>query len=249
MPTKLDLAALNEAVQNFDLANQQQHLVKLFEHYNLLSYLIGFDEVQPDEDGPVYHGIMHSYMTALNCLEGAIHTGLGNSEKRAMLVAGLYHDVLHSRGQFSDNINISVAIKQLEEIHARVPLHIKLNDGELKVACTAIRQSKFLNGRYYSSKPGVYGAIMQDADRMGAYCSDDEELVAMWAGLYSEIDQGRSFNFEPSMSVEHFLEAQTGFHSNIKWNTKWATVKAMKLNWPNKWKNGLALLRNQPNFK
>ncbi len=249
MSTKLDLTALNDAVQKFDLANQQQHLVKLFEHYGLVSYLIGFDEVQPDEDGPVYHGIMHSYMTALNCLEGSIHTGLGNSEKRAMLVAGLYHDVLHSRGQFSDNINISVAVKQLEAIHARVPEHLKLKPEELKIAITAIRQSKYLNGRYVSSKPSVYGAILQDADRMGAYCTNDEELVGMWVGLYNEIDYGRRYNFEPPLSAEQFMEMQSNFHSSVKWNTKWATVKAMKLNWPNKWKNGLTLLWAQPQFK
>lgn len=234
---------ISESIKRFNLANEQTLLVKIFQHYRAFSYLVGFDEIQPDEDGPIYHGIMHSYLTALNCLEGAIQTGLGESECRAMLVAGLFHDAMHTQGGYNDGVNVEIAKKHLLAIHNRIPeLEYRLNDEELKIALLAIRMTKFISGKYVGASNNVYVRIIRDADMMAVYCADQTELKNLLIGLHNEMNDKRMNYFEPELSKEEFMKQQLNFLGKVTWNTNWAKLKAMYLNWPQKCKQAVALL-------
>lgn len=214
----------------------------VFQHYRVGGYLFGFDEIQPDEDGPIYHGIMHAYLTALNCLEGAIHAGLGESECRSMIVAGLFHDALHSQGKYNDRHNVIEAVKQLTLVHSRAPEPNKLTDEEFKLAVLAIKKTVFIDGKYYGACNSVYSKIIRDADMMAVYCTDKEELKNMLLGLYAEINEKRIIFFEPALTLEEFRKQQLSFLGKVAWNTNWAKLKAVYMNWPQRCKDAVALL-------
>lgn len=183
-------------------------------------YLEFFLEFNPSNDAP-YHNLYHTYCMVLNCMEGAYHEKLTESEVRIVLVAALFHDFDHTMGKEPDQINIQRALKGLESGHrmAKAQGHA-LTDDEIDVVRTCIGITKYP----YEAEPLTpLEKIIRDADLMQPYETDKAVLVKQYLGLKAEVQVAKKVTFtneEFSQGMRAWLDKE------VVWHTDWAKEKA-----------------------
>lgn len=215
----------------YRLADHPELLQELFNSRGLKEYLDHFNEMHRDNPTDVYHGVEHAHMTALNCFEGALYTQCTTSEIKVLLVAGLFHDALHSNGNSTEQYNIDYACAALRACHKDVPVNHQLTELELLEALKLIKLTRF---PYVTKNLKTSSAkILRDADMMAAYCTDQEKLLRLFNGLLKEINVGISLSFldENPIKMNGFCKQQLNFSTAMVWNTRWAKLKALTLNW------------------
>lgn len=206
------------------LGSHPELLMDIFKRHQVETYLTIFDYFNREKNGNYYHGVTHAYATALNCYEGALYSSCTNKEIRALLVAGLFHDIDHSHGEKTDRQNVNRAKRVLTTLHANMAVHERLKDDELQMALKAITGTCW---PYASAPTTITEKVLRDADLMTPYLPTDTKLK-LFAGLINEI----STTEKRQISVREFCGWQSTFSMSVLWNTRWATLKAVTLDWP-----------------
>lgn len=234
----------DQARKAYRLAECRDKITEIFRYYDVSMYLAIFDQMHAHVNQDTYHNKDHAYITALNSLEGAIWAGLDNTDCRAMLVAGLFHDAAHSRGYASDAANICEAMRFFRATHDCVLTHdmcnlTALSGYELRIVKGAIKSTHFENGKYSTRVSSVYNKIIQDADLMLYYIEDKKKVTEMLMGLRNEINVTRDLLWEEPLSISEFIDTQVKFANSRSWHTNWAKLKAVYLNWPHQAKQAV----------
>lgn len=57
-----------------------------------------------------YHNFYHTQCVFKNCYLNAVEENMSQPDTRELLIAALYHDMGHTQGKYSDDINVSLAV-------------------------------------------------------------------------------------------------------------------------------------------
>jgi hypothetical protein len=217
--------ALYAQVDTFNLANYPELIDELFALYGLTEYLFIFNYFQKDEMPGLYHGKVHAYATALNCFEGALYSGCNGKQIKALLVAGLFHDIGHKASYRKDVYNIKRAKEILVTLHANMSPLTRLKDTELEIALNAISNTCFPHKAVVGID--VCSKVLRDADLMAAYLYEPIRTQLVH-GLIAE------GNIAPKgpLSMEQFCVHQMNWYATVVWHSGWGRNKAHLFNWP-----------------
>lgn len=240
-------AIIKSNIATMTLSHQKDILPHIFEMLDLKEYYSIFDEIddsfymstaisQDDEETVCYHNKVHAQAVALNCYEAIHSTNLPieKEEQRALLLAALYHDANHLRGETNDCVNVAYAIQTLQDAHKHVKYQVSP-----KILNKALRLINYTEYPYVVISKHIkdYSAlVIRDADLMMSY-EPDEVAIDLHVGLFNEFNQKRYFMGEPQMTFDSFLENNTKFLQKIEWNTRWARNKAFMHNHPQRTKD------------
>jgi hypothetical protein len=201
-----------------------------------------FEQPLCREEHYTYHNFKHTVQMTLNCFEGCLYEKIHSSTIRAVLAAALFHDVKHTHGRCSDDVNIERAIKTLKE--ANEVISEPLTESDLKLAIRCIRATKYpyvREGRISTKIEDIPLKIIRDADLMTAYSYKNS--LDLYIGLFNEICISRD------LTEKEFTEGQFEFLSKVKWNTQWAKKKAFVMNFVQVNKDLKEFLLNSEFFK
>jgi hypothetical protein len=246
---KLDISSpIYTHTDNYNLHNHPELLKELMVAGGLGDYYVKFNErfnermqVKKIDPTQIYHNKLHSYQVALNCFEGGLYCKIPTSQLKVLLVAALYHDADHSYGATADSVNITNAIRALEEDNKSLPVKKQLYQEELEIAFKIIRKTHFP----YKDKAGDNDLfkIIRDADLMSVLTEDKEWRLQLVKGLFNE-----SNGFSDKNGLILFKEKQEAFVSKIVWNTPWARIKVFKHNLAQKNREVCSALLNVDGF-
>ena len=239
-PKPIPVVNISTCTNGYTLADHPEWLREVLAGYRLTDFLDAFDHLTKDLRRGIYHGKAHAYATALNCYEGGVHSACTRTSVRVQLVAGLYHDALHSCGAYSDQVNIPIACKALTTINEAMGLDKRLTVVELAQALQAIRATQYPYAAKKLTSP--LDKIVRDADLMVTYLADRVQRKALLMGLLTEKNQS-DYGPDAYTSIDAFCEQQTVFATAVEWGTAWARNKALLLNWPLRTRGLVADLR------
>jgi RecG-like helicase len=240
-------ATIKTNIASMTLSHQKDILPHIFEMLDLKEYYDIFDQFddsfymstslsQDDEEALCYHNKVHSQAVALNCYEAIYSTNLlmEKDEQRALVLAALYHDAQHLRGEANDYVNVAYAVQALQDAHKNVKYQVSP-----KILNKALRLINYTEYPYVVMSKHIKdrsALVIRDADLMMSY-EPDEVAIDLHIGLFNEFNQKRYFLGEAQMSFESFIENNTKFLQKIEWNTRWARNKAFMHNHPQRTKD------------
>ena len=226
---------INNAVTTQTLSNHLDYLgpimssLGLMAYYNeYLAYTGASHQYSGLPDAPyVYHGKTHTEQVVLAAYEGSLYSNLTLNEARILIVAALFHDIKHSYGRETDSHNVRKAIGIANLIHGGIKAKGKLSDSDFAQACSLIRHTQYPYPIKNKVDIGLSAKILRDADRMVCVYTQDVELrLNLILGLANETANSNITD------LKTFLNNQKNFMITIAWETRWASMKAIKLNWP-----------------
>lgn len=241
-------AAINEGVKSMDLSHRKELLPFIFEDLGIQEYYDAFD-AHDDRfyvlGTPVetYHNKSHMQSVALNCYE-ALHSTLTEFEKddkRALMIAAIYHDFKHLHVAVHDYLNISMALKSLDEVHNNVK-H-KVEPKIYAKICKLIQHTEYPYVVVSTNIRDPLSHILRDSDLMMIY-EKDEEAIKMYRGLFAELSLKHQLNELPELTFDEFVSRNTKFLQKVEWNSRWARNKAFMLNFPKRVKDMHTVLSN-----
>jgi hypothetical protein len=242
-----DLVA--SSINSMTLSHHKELLPFIFHQYDLIEYYQYFDKlsdffVNPlSSDNRSYHNKLHSQAVSLNCYEAIHHTELpiSKEDKKAILLASLFHDANHSYGLLQDSANISNAITAFNNAHDCAKHQV--TQEIIKKAKKLIKYTQYPYVAMSRHITWHCALVIRDADMMMAY-EQDRVCADLHIGLFNEINNSRDHYFEPIMKFNYFLENNEQFLQRIVWNTRWAKKKAFNHNFPQRVKNMKALIES-----
>lgn len=242
MSTKHIETIISSGIKSMSLSHYPETLPYIFEILDLAEHYAFFDALEdyyiPDcgIGGYSYHGKEHCFAVALNCYEGMHSTELPyeKEEKRALMLAALYHDANHLRIVEDDKRNIAIAIQTLQEANefARHPVDHKTLENAIKL----IRYTTYPHISSSARIRNRSALVIRDADLMTSYEPQDR-MVELIVGLYNEINDRRNYNGKAPLTLDTFLDMNNTLLGKIQWNTRWAKNKAFHYNFPQMIKN------------
>lgn len=200
----------------------------LMARFGLRAFWEYFNLFNPSHDAP-YHNKYHSYCMVLNCFEGAYHERLRapdhNSDLRALLIGGLFHDFDHSAGEYPDEVNIGRAVRGLQ-LAQKYAGRMGLTEGELKLAESLIRITKY---PFEVVPVELTERIIRDSDLMQLYEEREDQLLRQFQGLKQEMELRLGKKF----TTQEYADLGDKFTAQVTWYTIWATEKIWIRNWEN----------------
>lgn len=178
-----------------------------------------------------YHNIYHSCQVAVNCFEGSISEQLLKTDMKCLFVAGMFHDMNHTLGYATDDINVNIAINAFK--HAALTIG-NLSKEEVDKIIETIKITKY---PYEEEPVTILQKIIRDADLMSIYDENESMLVKQYRGLKTEVETARSIatsNVVKFTNDEYAEGQKQWLYDNVKWYTAWAKNKAVKKDWHNK---------------
>jgi hypothetical protein len=229
-------------------------------HFNEMTKLLDLDGVIKYRDkhntsGELpYHGNLHMNFMLADCFNAYLYDRLwdrGNGpvvEFPAIFYAAIFHDVDHSGGKLTDNLNVDKAIAawhtfvdsdegkdllpldfthQGKHIRGWVPVLIRATQYPY-VDITESSEYKAASVAYVASLTESCN-VLRDADLMTIYHGHQgEELVNV--GLFEEMSPADSV-YGP-MTYAEFQTKSIAFLTSIKWHTVWGKRRAVIMNYP-----------------
>lgn len=151
-----------------------------------------------------YHNLNHLLCVVKNCYLGCKYHNLNDETTNNLLLAALFHDVNHTGGKETDDVNI---IKAKESFHNFVTeTGLKL---DTKSVCGLIEVTQFPYVKE-SEDLTISESIIRDAD-------------LLQVTEYNWIQQNiLGLCVEMGITMEQMLEGQMKFLKGVKFNTVWA---------------------------
>lgn len=175
-------------------------------------YLI---EHNPSNDAP-YHSLHHMLRVTYYCNEGCEYHGIDGNRRRNLLVAAMFHDFNHSKGELKDPDNIIRAIEGVSNWYASNPMN--QTNVDLPTVVNIIKATEYVGGSNPYTIPSnnlsMEQAIIRDADLMPSL--EVDWINTMIVGPKTELN------------VDTFLqmaEGQQKFHSGIEMCSGWGRKK------------------------
>lgn len=171
------------------------NIIKKFNLDNYFNIILNYNK----SNNAPYHNMYHLLCVMKNCFAIAKSEGYTNKEIRPLLIAALFHDFNHSMGKKKDSENVKEAIKEFLKYSEE-----SKEDNEKIVAI--IEATEF---PYVIDKLNQEQKIIRDADLMQIFA--DNYFQQNILGLAEEF----------SSPLSKFLEGQTKFMDEVKFNTEY----------------------------
>ncbi len=231
--------AIQEKITSFTLSlNPSFDLLRaIMQEYKIEPFLDYYLFNNP-ESKDSYHSTLHTLIATLDAIEGAAFGKVSKRDTLCIILAMLFHDSKHSRGRFSDDFNIREAVEDFKtafsDSHCIKGIHPDSRDYIQGTVIDLIRCTKWPTPKTVSGDKPLQ-SIVRDADLMAIYQNKPERL-SLLDGLYNEM----AYSFDDNQYT--FLDNQATFATNIKWRTRWASIKSFNRNWPQCAKQSIAEL-------
>jgi len=162
-----------------------------------------------------YHNLHHIVCVTHNCILAQrsyhrINKEIGSdiTSFKTLLIASLFHDVNHSMGTDTDDVNVQNSIKLLSEFYGVSDVDVQ-NSFDLEYAISIIEATQYpyvINSGELSESQ----KIIRDADLL--MFTEDSWFQYVILGLRKEMNISK---------IEDMLNGQIKFISNVKMNTDW----------------------------
>jgi hypothetical protein len=229
-----------------------KEMVKLLELDKVIKYR---NKYNPSGKLP-YHCNKHMDFMLSDCINSYLYDLLwdrGNGpvlEYTAIFYAAIFHDVNHSGGKLTDNLNVDKAIEawrafadsadgsklifapphshHRKMITTMVPILIRAT----QYPYVDVRDSVEYTGASLSHIVSLTDScnVLRDADLMSAY-HGDAGMKLVNNGLYREMSSGGSI-YGP-MTYAEYVDKQAAFLNKITWHSAWGKRRAEIMNFPN----------------
>jgi len=153
-----------------------------------------------------YHNFYHTMCMVENCEDIATSLGLTGFEKRALVIAAIFHDFNHSGGKLKDKENVQNAINAF--------LSMSLEDQDVSDLVVEIIKATEYPYVIPEEEFTIYQQIIRDADLMQTF--EKNYLQQNWLGLTQEMN----------LDMLTCLKGSEIFWSNVKFHTEYAKKKS-----------------------
>lgn len=176
----------------------------------------------------LYHNNQHMDFVLQDCIEYYLHEQITKTSSsvvyspRPLFFAAIFHDVNHSGGERTDDLNIQEALSFWQEYCFS---HPEINAYELSSVEWLIRATQYPYLELNVSLPPPFfqvyefAAVLRDADLMTIYHGIDG-LVMSSLYLFQEM------SVHKEMTYQQYVDGNTKFLREVCWGTKWAKEKA-----------------------
>lgn len=221
--------AIQERITSLDLSvNPSFDILRtIMKEYKIESFLDYYLSNNP-ENKDCYHNRLHTLVATLDAIEGASFEKVVGADMVSVILAMLFHDSLHSCGKYPDSVNIDTACEDFKKAFSicadsSAGVH-KSKEYIFDTTLDLIQCTKWPTPKTNNPDKPLQ-TIVRDADLMAIYQNKAQRLPLL-VGLYNEMRYG----FD--VDEYSFLDQQATFATNIKWRTRWASIKSFKRNWP-----------------
>lgn len=211
MKTLAGAAILNESKDS----RKNLEAIEIVDKYDYLQKAFKYIILNSNSNDKPYHNLNHLLTVLKYCYLGALEETISSEkELRELLVSAIFHDVNHSGGKKTDDVNIKNSKKAIKEF-------VESQDIDVNVES----MNKILDATQYpyaidSKDLDKRQAIIRDADLMQVF--EYNWIHQNIAGLSSELN----------MNFLDFVKPQRKFLDSTEFNTKWGK-KMKKDNWKN----------------
>jgi len=190
-------------------SNKILEAIEIIDKYDYLQKAFKYIILKNNSNDKPYHNLNHLLTVLKYCYIGASQEGVADEkELRELLLSAIFHDVNHTGGKKTDDINIKNSKKSIKDF---------VNSQEIDVDLESI--NKILDATQYpyvidGKDLNLRQAIIRDADLMQVF--EYNWIHQNIAGLSSELN----------MSFIDFVKPQRKFLDSAEFNTNWG--KEMK---------------------
>lgn len=206
--------SINESTGVVSLSKKLE-AIEIIDKFDYLQKAFKYIVLNSNSNNSPYHNLNHLLTVLKYTYEGAIHEGiLDKKELRELLLAAIFHDVDHSAGKKTDDINIKNSKKALKDFVDSEELDVDINSMNEILDATQfpyVIESKNLNSKQ---------AIIRDADLMQVF--EYNWIHQNIGGLSTEL----------KLNFIDFVKPQRKFLDSAEFNTKWGK-NMKKENWKN----------------
>ena len=153
-----------------------------------------------------YHNFNHIKTVVIYCYEMVLFTYFENSDRRALLLAALFHDFNHSQGKFDDTYNVSIAIDNMKKWCLGIESAYTID------LATELMRATEVPHVIPDDKLTELQKVIQDADCL-QMCSDDFIQTTLIGYCQQEFG---------SLDFKKNLEGELKFLPTLKYHTKTA---------------------------
>lgn len=227
----LSKTTMEAAVEYRTLADHPEFLPQIYKQMKMQEFV----DNCPDHGVGGYHNQAHTDNVVLNAYEGSLWERLPVREARALMIAALYHDAGHQSHIRHDAYNVQHAIDRLKRANAMMAEHVRLDDEQLKWACSAIKATQW---PHTGNSPETISGVLRDADHMLPLAVDASWQLRQLVGLWNETSPYISHSFG------EFVRMQEKYYTLRRWHSRWGQIKALKLNYPHCAKRCMQLIQD-----
>ncbi len=154
-----------------------------------------------------YHNFNHLLTVVRYCFEGSSYYSLDEKDERELLLAALFHDVNHSGGKDSDDINVKVAKSTVTNFIRDYNIDVDIDE-----VCKIIDATQY--PYVIESKDlDLTQEIIRDADLMQVF--EYNWIQQNMMGLCSEM----------GVTMDKMIVGQKQFLMSAQFNTEWGKEK------------------------
>lgn len=211
---KILAGTMSQINESKDTKSKSLEAIEIIDKYDYLQKAFKYILINSSSNYNPYHDLNHLMTVLKYTYQGAISENLkGDRELRELLLTAIFHDVNHSAGKKTDDINIKNSKKAIKEFVESEKIDVDLD--AMNEILDATQYPYVIDGGDLSLRQ----AIIRDADLMQVY--EYNWIRQNIAGLSKEL----------KMSFIDFLKPQRKFLENSEFNTKWGK-KLKKEMWP-----------------
>lgn len=144
-----------------------------------------------------YHNLWHTISMIEDCYDGYVHETGSDFGCKNLIIAAIFHDIDHSQGKYSDDVNIKVALARVDEL--------PYNTEEIKDIIRATQYPYVIPADELSLEQ----KIIRDADLMSSFKLT--LLPHCLVGLSEELN----------IDLVKMFDGQERFIENSEFNTQW----------------------------
>jgi hypothetical protein len=192
--------------------------IKKFNEMNIDSIFdIILSWISKNNEGSVnpYHNNEHLSDIYKNCIEISNYENIDDANN--LLVAALFHDVNHSGGKYTDDVNIKNSVNSFLQFCYENKDIIKKYNIDINLVSELIKCTQF---PYTVDPKNKLEEILRDADRSILFNDDFDDT-------YKKVIVGISK--EQNISIRKQLENQIKFVENLKYYTQYMNNKLKRL--------------------
>ncbi len=189
--------------------------IEIIDKYDYLQKAFKYIILNSNSNDRPYHNLNHLLTVLKYCYIGAIEESVTDEkELRELLISAIFHDVNHTGGKKTDDINIKNSKKVIKIFVESQDIDADLDS--MNEILDATQYPYILDG----SDLNIRQSIIRDADLMQVF--EYNWIHQNIAGLSNELN----------MNFLDFVKPQRKFLDSVEFNTKWG--KKMK---KDKWKD------------
>jgi len=195
---------LTEAKDKREKSNKILEAIEIIDKYDYLQKAFKYIILNNKSNNNPYHNLNHLLTVMKYCHLGAISEKITDEkELRELLIAAIFHDVNHSGGKKTDDINIKNSKKSIKDFVESQEVDVDLE--VINEILDATQYPYVIEGKSLNKRQ----AIIRDADLMQVF-------------EYNWIHQNiLGLSTELNMNFLDFVQPQRKFLDSVEFNTKW----------------------------